>query len=204
MTGGRCRTRVRQGDDFLGFQLVFSRYDGSKWYGPYPVSNVGLIATVGSAVNWMGGITVFWAGVKNDDITQPDGSLWYAYSTDGYTWGGATPVPIAGLSGNPSAFVYGNHLCVFYQGPGNNGQLLYSVFDGTNWEFDNLVTTLALSGSPSAMQYGDGIAVFHQGGGEDGTLRWVYSADGSPGSWSGDMLVQNVGMSNSPNALWIP
>ena len=193
--------RVRQ-NDMLGYSLVYSRYDGSNWYGPYSISN-NVIACVGSAVNWMGGITVFWQGA-NDDITQPNGSLWYAYCTDGYTWGEPTPVPIAGMSASPSAFVYGDHLCVFYQGPGNNGQLLYSVFDGTNWEFDNLVTTLALSGSPSAMQYGEGIAVFHQGGGDDGTLRWVYSPDGSPGSWGGDVVVQNVGMSNSPSALWIP
>jgi hypothetical protein len=193
--------RVRQNDALSG-QLMYLRYDGTQWNGPYPISNVGSVGAVGSAVNWMGGITVFYQGV--DSNYNPDGSLWYAYSTDGVNWGGGTPVPIAGLSCSPSAFVYGNHLCVFYQGPGYNGQLFYSVFDGTNWEFDNLVTTLQLSFSPSAMQYGDGIAVFHQGGGDDQTLRWVYSSDGSPGNWTGDMLVQNVGMTNSPSALWIP
>src|SRR5271165_3606218 len=103
--------RVQQGDfpDEKYGQLVYSRYDGSNWYGPYDVSNVGLIGALGSAVNWMGGITVFYQGV--DSNYNPDGSLWYAYSTDGYTWGGGTPVPIAGLSCSPSAFVYGNHLC---------------------------------------------------------------------------------------------
>jgi hypothetical protein len=200
--------RVRQasvaGPPTLYYALTYSYFDGSNWYGPYQIPNAGkgVGGLVGSAVNWMGGITVFYQGV--DSNSNSDGSLWYVYSPDGVNWGAGTPVQNVGISGCPSAFVYGNHLCVFHQGLSNNGQLWYTVFDGNSWTPDTPVTTLQLSGSPSAMQYGEGIAVFHQGGGNDGTLRWVYSPDGSPGNWSGDMLVQNVGLANSPSALWIP
>ena len=189
------QSALRQAD-LLYYALTYSYFDGSTWYGPYQIPNVGVISAVGSAVNWAGGITVFYQGV--DSNYNPDGSLWFVYSADGVNWGGATPVQNVGLSVYPSAVVYNNNLYVFHQGYGNNGQLWYSVFDGANWAPDTLVTTLAMSGAPSAVLW-DGITVFHQGGGNDETLRFVSSPNGV--NWGGDTQVPNVALSNSPSAL---
>src|SRR5262249_17946194 len=43
-----------------------------------------------------------------------------------------------------------------------DGQLWYSVFDGTNWATDTLILNLGMSGSPSAALCKGGITVFHQ------------------------------------------
>jgi hypothetical protein len=53
-----------------------------------------------SAVAWVGGITVFHQG------SDYNGTLWYAYSPDGASWGGDTQVLNVGMSISPSCVVY--------------------------------------------------------------------------------------------------
>ena len=104
------------------------------------------------------------------------------------------------MSGSPSAVVYkGNLLYVFHQGSQNNGQLWYSVYNGTSWSGDTHVPNVGISDSPSAVGYAGGITVFHQGAQNNGQLWYNYSADGT--HWGGDTLVQNLGMSSSPSAI---
>jgi hypothetical protein len=55
------------------------------------------------------------------------------------------------------------NLYVFHQGFDGNGQLWYSVFDGTNWGEDTQIQPLGMSGSPAAVAWAGGITVFHQG-----------------------------------------
>jgi len=83
-----------------------------------------------------------------------------------------------------------------------DGQLWYSVFDGTNWATDTLIPNLGMSGSPSAALWKGGITVFHQGSNNDGQLWYTFSSDGKNwGTTRTDTLVQNVGMTDSPSAI---
>ena len=90
-------------------------------------------------------------------------------------------------------------LYVFHQGEGENGQLWYSVFDGTNWSGDRYLPHIGMSQSPSAVAWAGGITVFHQGFVDNGSLWYTYSPDGA--NWGEDTLVQNVGMTASPSAV---
>ena len=92
-----------------------------------------------------------------------------------------------GISESPSAVVYNGNLYVFHQGFGDNGQLWYSVFDGSNWAPDTLVQNVNMSGSPSAVLWAGGITVFHQVSDSNEQLWYTYSGDGT--NWVGDTLV---------------
>jgi len=81
----------------------------------------------------------------------------------------------------------------------DDGQLWYSVFNGTNWAPDAQIQPLGMSASPSAVAWAGGITVFHQGYGHGGKLWYTFSPDGM--HWGGDTLVQNLGMSGSPSAV---
>ena len=79
-----------------------------------------------------------------------------------------------------------------------DGQLCYSVFDGTSWSADRQIQPLGMSGSPSAVLWKAGITVFHQGANNNGQL-WYSYGDGA--TWGEDTLVQNVAMSEAPSAV---
>jgi hypothetical protein len=57
------------------------------------------------------------------------------------------------MSESPSAVVYNGLLYVFHQGSNEDGQLWYSVFDGTNWGEDTQIQPLGMSGSPAAVAW---------------------------------------------------
>ncbi len=91
------------------------------------------------------------------------------------------------------------NLYVFHQGQDNDGQLWYSVFDGSNWATDTRIQPLGMSGSPAAVDWAGGVTVFHQGSDNNGQLWYSYSPGGT--NWDTDTLVPNLGMSESPSAL---
>ena len=96
------------------------------------------------------------------------------------------------------------NLYVFHQGGGNDGQLLYSVFDGTSWRGDTPVPNLGMSASPSAVAWKGGISVFHQGYGNNGQLWYAFSGDGYHwGTAQTDtrVPVPNLQMSGSPSVV---
>jgi hypothetical protein len=92
-------------------------------------------------------------------------------------------------------------LYTFHEGAGNDGQLGYLVFDGTNWTEDRQIQPLGMSGSPSAVLWKSGITVFHQGSANNGELWYTYSSDGV--NWGTDTLVPvpNLRISESPSAV---
>ncbi|HTN84191.1 MAG TPA: hypothetical protein VL242_10910 [Sorangium sp.] len=126
------------------------------------------------------------------------GDLWYN-TFDGTVWSGDRKVFDVGMSGSPSALVSAisgkELLYLFHQGSGNNGELWFSTFDGTNWLGDKHVEGLSMSGSPSAIVFNNRIYVFHQSfaGGE----LWYANFDGTV--WK-DKQIMNVSMSASPSA----
>jgi hypothetical protein len=79
-----------------------------------------------------------------------------------------------------------------------DGQLWYSVFDGTNWSADRQIQPFGMSGSPAAVAWVGGITAFHQGTNNDGQLWYSY---GNGTNWGEDTLVQNLAMSESPSAV---
>ena len=96
------------------------------------------------------------------------------------------------------------NLYVFHQGGGNDGQLLYSVFDGTSWRGDTPVSNLGMSESPSAVAWQGGISVFHQGYGNNAQLWYAYSGDGYHwGTAQTDtrVPVPNLQMSGAPSVV---
>ena len=102
------------------------------------------------------------------------------------------------LTASLSPVVY-NNLYVFQQGERNDGQLWYSVYDGTNWSGDTQIQNVGMSASPSAVAWAGGITVFHEGANQNGQLWYTYSSDGI--HWGPDTLVQNVGMSFAPSVV---
>jgi hypothetical protein len=92
-----------------------------------------------------------------------------------------------------------DNLYVFHQGSGNNGQLWYSYFDGTNWDHDTQIQNIGMTDSPSAVVYNGQLYVFHQGSNNNGQLWYTFSSDGT--NWSRDALVPNVGITGAPSAV---
>jgi hypothetical protein len=113
--------------------------------------------------------------------------------------GSRTTVAVCDLIVRTEQEVKMANLYVFHQGERENGQLWYSVFDGTNWSGDNYLPNIGISQSPSAVAWAGGITVFHQGANENGQLWYTYSPDGT--HWGGDTYVPNVGLSGSPSAV---
>ena len=103
-----------------------------------------------------------------------------------------------GISSSPSAMGYNGKLFCFHHGSNNNGQLWYSIFDGTNWAQDRQVQNVGISVSPSAIAYNGKLYCFHQGYNNNGQL-WYSVFDGT--NWTTDKQIQNVGMSSSPSVV---
>ena len=128
------------------------------------IPNVGMTASPSTVLGANGYVYVFHQG------SSEDGQLWYTYF-DGTNWQPDTQVlgtdangkpTNIGMSQSPSAVLYGGTFYVFHQGYGQNGQLWYSYFDGTNWQPDTQVlstdangftTNVGMSESPSAIVY---------------------------------------------------
>ena len=176
-------------------QLWCNSNDGYHgWSGDQQVPNTGMSGSPAAAVYPGSGSFmpyVFHQGPGND------GQLWYTRH-DGSSWTGDQQVPNVGMSGSPTAAVYGGGpglLYVFHQGSGNDGQLWYTSSNGSSWTGDQQVPNTGMSGSPAVAVFHNLLYVFHQGSGNDGQL-WYTSYNGS--SWTGDQQVPNTGMSESP------
>jgi hypothetical protein len=74
------------------------------------------------------------------------------------------------MSASPAVINYNGKLYCFHQGAGNNGELWYSVFDGTNWAPDTHVPDLTIGASPAVVNYNGKLYCFHQGAGNNGEL----------------------------------
>ena len=94
--------------------------------------------------------------------------------------------------------MYNGRIFVFHQGGGSNGQLWYSVFDGSDWGTDTEVPITGLSAGPSAVTWDGKIFVFHQGAGDEGNL-WYNVFDGR--GWRGDVKVEKTRMPYGPSAV---
>jgi hypothetical protein len=173
--------------------LWFSAFDGTQWSDDFRLTNAKGAASIGmtaapSAFAVDGYIYVFHQGYADN------GQLWYTYTRDALFWEPDTQVQNVGMSESPSAVFYNQSPYVFHQVNGD-GQLWYTVFDGTGWEPDTQIQPLGMSGSPSAVNWAGGIAVFHQGA-NDGQLWWTYSDDGA--DWDADKLVPVLALTDSP------
>jgi hypothetical protein len=197
--------------------LVFHQGAGNSgklfvWNGSEDVliPGVGLSASP-SAVVYNGRLFVFHQNASNG------GEIWYTTTLDGVTWSVDEQIQSVGIGNgpsnqpdqlptSPSAVVYNQLLYVFHQGlrsggaggaGGNNGELWYSVWDGTKWLPDEHIGGVGMSSSPSAIVYRGKLWVFHQGANNDGNLyHVVLDAD-----WAVDEAVSGVAMSTSPSTL---
>ena len=192
-------------------RLWYQSFDGTNWYGEVEVPPVGMSGAP-SPVIWNGRTHVFHQGAYEN------GQLWYSYLGD-TNWSPDTQVPNVGMANSPvglgnlgvnspSAVVYPNiptlqnQLYIFHKGGLGEGELWYSVFDGTKWHPDTQVPNKSSSSnSPSAVVWNSLLYVFYQGGTDlvpDGQL-WYSVFDGT--KWHPSMQVPDVAMSDSPSAV---
>jgi chitinase len=141
--------------------------------------------------------------LENEYGDQFGGFMGWQFAFDqGGSWANGISqalAPMVGPGPVPPVPEMGN-LYVFHQGSGENGQLWYSVFDGSNWAADTQISNVDISGSPSAAVFSSGtMSVFHQGYGDSGQL-WYSYFDGT--NWETDTQVPNLGMSESPSAVF--
>lgn len=125
------------------------------------------------------------------------GQLYY-YSYQAGTTSPDLQVPAnVAAPGPPGSAVFNDQLYLFYEGPGNNGQLWYSVYDGTDWT-SGVVPGVSMSQTPSATVFNGSLYVFYQSAANDGTV--CYSVfDGS--SWAAEVQPPIGGISDSPAAV---
>lgn len=187
-----------QGPGQNGKILYNTSTDGASWSSDQSLSSG--ISEGPSAVVFNNSLYCFHQGAYEN------GQLIYNVSTDGKTWpGGDNSVGsnAAIMSESPSAVVFNSKLYCFYQGPGNNGQLMYSVLTIANnkptWAVNKQVPNTGISASPSAVVFNGSLYCFHQGAYQNGQLIYNTSTDGS--SWSGDQVVPNAIMSEGPSAV---
>src|SRR5271165_1437317 len=153
---------------YQNHDLWYSYFDGTNWSQDYNLVNVGIAESASAVVFPGGGISVFHQGGYPPDGVY-SGQLWYCYF-DGTNWGPDTQVPnlfappAPLMSGSPSAVLLpapAGAVSVFYQGQGDDGQLWYSYWDGTNWVQTVQVPNVGISESPAAVLWANGIIVFH-------------------------------------------
>lgn len=125
------------------------------------------------------------------------GNLWCC----SYTAGTSSPdlqLPAnVNSPGTPGSVVFAGDLYVFYEGPGNNGQLWYSVLNGTGWT-SAVVPNVNMSQTPSATVFNDKLYVFYQSAAANGTI--FYSVfDGT--TWAAQVQAPIGGISESPSVV---
>jgi hypothetical protein len=179
-------------------QLGWAIFNGTSWSADlsFPPTFPYTTTDSPSAVVYNGNLYVFYQGANGS------GQLWYVVGS-GTGWSLPTLVPVLALSYRPSAVAYNGLLYLFHQGgaPGGtsgDGQLRYTVFDGTNWSAD-IPLNIAMSHAPSAVAWAGGISVFHQGPNFDGQLYYTFSPDGQ--HWVGDTLVPVLALTFSPSCV---
>jgi hypothetical protein len=131
-------------------------------------------------------------------LMQAGGELSMATMSKSGVATGNTVIPGTGASESPSAVVFDNRLYCFHQGHGENGELWYNTFDGSNWSGDVHVPGTGMSASPSAVVFNNRLYCFHQGYGKNGEL-WFNTFDGR--RWSGDVRVPGTSTSEGPSAV---
>lgn len=174
---------------------VFYRNSDQIYYSAYAESGgwrqgtvTGSITASPSAVVFNNKLFLFHQGAGSS------GEVWYNVF-NGTGWEGDKQIS-AGMTASPSVAVFNNILYLFFQG--NNGKLLYMLYNGSNWAGYYEVPNTSLSGSPSAVVFNDKLYVFHQGAGDNGEIRYnVFNGS----DWESDKQVYLGAMKESPSAV---
>lgn len=185
-----------QGPPSQAGQLYFSFLTGDTWnsaQGPVTISESPSAVTFTAPGASTAQIYVFYQDV------QANGELWFA-SYDGNGWSSNTQVSGVNISDSPSAVVFtppngSADIYVFYNDPSNNGQLNYTIFNGSSWTAAQTVPGVSISSSPSAMVIGGVLYVAYKGSGD----FFYVSFDGT--SWSQATQIGALFLSNSPSVL---
>lgn len=194
-------------------QLWVTVYNGSAWTPPDEIMPVVLSCSPGAVV-YGDQLVVFMQGPGQT------GQLWFTL------WTGNAAGWMALVNDNTSAVMTFSpgaasftpsgsstpQLFALYQGPGQGGQLYYSMYNGSTWSQDQLVptgkstSTAIMSCTPSAVEFNSQLYVFYQGGGTCGQLWYNASSDGS--SWADQLELipeglssGNATLSGSPSAV---
>ena len=93
--------------------------------------------------------------------------------------------------------VFNDQLYLFYEGPGNTGQLWYSAYDGTGWT-SGVVPNVSMSQSPSATVFKNDLYVFYQSAAANGTI--CYSVFNGT-TWAAEVSPPIGGISDSPSVV---
>lgn len=101
---------------------------------------------------------------------EPAANISFVYEQYPVTILGDIQVPNTGMSSGPSGVIFNSKLYCFHQGYGDNSQLWYNVFDGTNWAGDVQVPGTGMSSSLSAVIFNNKLYCFHQSYGNSGQL----------------------------------
>jgi hypothetical protein len=133
-----------------------------------------------------------------------NGALYYNVYNDA-TWG--PQIELSGdciMSYSPSPVVFNGELYVFFNGPDENGAIMYTTSsDGSNWSGTTPSTTSQVSGAkcsytPWPVVYNGQLWVFYQAQKQEAAM-W-YSVLGNDGAWGGSTEVPNFAVIYGDNA----
>ena len=105
------------------------------------------------------------------------------------------------MSDSPGVTVFKDKLYCFYQGSGEDGQILFtSSPDGSNWAA-GAGADVGMSAGPAVVVYNDLLYCFYQSSGDSGQLMYITN-DGSNWQPHDQRIPTNVGMSAGPSACY--
>lgn len=202
-----------------GSSLMYATYSGTGWSTSASTVPNANPAAGASAAAFNGLLYVFYQGGGGSSASP---GLWYN-AFNGSSW--SNPIQVSGITmanssstcsptvtinvpltnipvpaqyaSAPSAVVFNTQLYVFYQNGNPDGQLWFTVFNGSSWIENKQVSSADVSCSPAAAVYDNDIYVFYQGGGKNGQL-WYALFNGS--SWTSNQVSASAGISSSPMA----
>lgn len=140
-----------QGDQSDG-ELYAVTWTGGAWPKDGKINGITLTGAPAAAV-YNGTLYVFHQ-------SKSHGGWLYYCAYDGSNWTGDIPVDDAsgagaGLTGSPTATVFGGRLFVLHQGRSSNGELWFTSFNGTTWTKDVQVlpNVATIDGNPTAVVF---------------------------------------------------
>jgi hypothetical protein len=187
-------------------QLWLTLYNGSTWTAPDEVMPVALSCSPGAVV-YDGELAVFMQG------PDTSGELWFTvWNGNVISWMMLVDADLSAvMSYSPGPVVFTPpgaaepQLYVFYNGPSTNGQLHYSLFNGSGWSQGQIIPTGKSSSTgimsfvPSAVVFNGQLYVFYQGGSQDSQLWYNMSADAS--NWGAQTELIPAGKSSNNDTM---
>jgi hypothetical protein len=190
------------GDDT---RIWCSQYNQSQnaWSAQYLTKLAGTGAPIQAGaspaiVSLNGVLFMVWRGEGSND------NLYYATSTDGFTWTGNRQIAGAASTHQPALVDFNGYPVLCFKGGNNDGGIYTATFNLSDQQWTSVYPTgpFGTSNGPTLAVYQERLFMAWKGAGSDTSLWWATTSNNLDRSaWSGQSSIPGVGSTAQPAAV---